>query len=177
MTEQLRNVMDQAAASLAGSATFRTLVGASSHASALAKIYFRDLPQPGGEDGVFTLEEMESYRPYGLIWVPFGSYSVRYIATGCYAPRGKVMLRIVRPVPSAESMSRDDADEAWEDIVAAIMDEMAALCGDSSTAYQYLDFEEIRIHAGPGRTRDDRWPAQGDEQGVDLEILWGDEGR
>jgi hypothetical protein len=170
-------VLEQARLSLADSATFRAICGETDRAGTLLHCHLRNLPAPAGGADAYSREELESLRPYGLIYLPQrGALSLRSDAMGShreYAASGKLMLRISRL--DATGMNRDEADADWDDAVMAVIDELAALSGDG--AEQYLCFDSLLIADGPGRHHPDYDPAQGEEQGVDLEISWGGTGQ
>jgi len=173
MSGTLSLVLGQARLSLADSATFRALCGVADRAGALGHCYLRNLPEPADGADTYSREELEWLRPYALFFLPDReALTLTPAAVGAhreYNARGKLTVRISRAVP--EDKTRDEADTDWDDIVWGIIEEVTERSGDGSDSY--LCFESLSIVGGPGRHHASYDPAQGEEQGVDLEIVWG----
>lgn len=176
MSGTLSLVVDQLRFSLADSTTFRALTNAAGRDAALERIYLHNLPEPEGSADHYAAMELDSLRPYALIFLPPNhQYSQIPDAMGShreYRSGGRLALRISRAVPGG--MSRDQADQDWVDQVSKIIDDLCDRSGDGSDSY--LWFDSLRITDGPGRHLPDYDPAQGEEQGVDLEVAWGESG-
>jgi len=167
---------------IADCATFRTLVGASDRAGALAHLYHEGLPEP--EDGTeHTKEEHESLRPWGIVFTAENNgFRRRMVSTGGFRSSGRLRLRLCRTCPATieeddeeipatdVEPTSDDAFE-WKNIVGQIIAELCqfAVAGDP----EHLIFEEIQLDFGPFASAPELAPTQGVWQGAELSVNWG----
>lgn len=171
-------VKQQLRASLADSPACRALLGVHSSTAAKARIHLREIPKPAAD--AYTLAELEILRPYALIFHGYtdGESETRVadgVGTGTqWRVVGKLTFRLSRAVP--DGMTDDEADTEWDDAVDAVMDDLWELSGDVAGGEEYLAVAAMKILQGPGRHHPDNDSAQGVEQGVDIEITWGELG-
>lgn len=155
---------------LADCATWRTWVGAVDQAQALARIHLIGLPP--ADDDVYTRVELESDRPYALVWMnPEGGFSTAIDSVGAsrnYADSGVLMLTLADDVPREVSKNLADADLRFNNNVGQIIGEMKALSGTSP----YLAFDMLAVERGPYRALLDAVSGQGDWIGMDLRLNW-----
>lgn len=96
------------ALTLADCTEFRNLVGASDHASAFARIWHESLPAPAGGAERYSLDELDDYRPYAMVFTADleGATGMRQATgPGGWADRGvlRVQLEISTPKDLARS--------------------------------------------------------------------------
>lgn len=159
--------------SLADSTAFRTWVSAATQAAALARIYMDALPPPAGHAEQYTLTELNTYRPYAVIWSH--RHAWRQVAVSSDGDEfdegpGRLGIQLVQTVGSLTD--HQEIARAFENIIDGIVD---ALCAKSGTA-GYLAFDRIGIEQGPVRVHPNWVPHLGDEQHVDLVIDYGGQG-
>lgn len=113
------------ARTLANCSEFIDMVGASDATQALDSIYFEKLPPPA-DLSKYTLTELESYRPFALIY-PYEYSNTRRGSPGTWSDYGALMVQIERDVPY--DLAEDDA---------AAMQEFKAIIG-RILRYRYYD--------------------------------------
>lgn len=163
-------VLENMRSLLAVSATFQTLRNAANATDAKVGIHLVSLPEP--VDGhVYTLEELQAYRPFALIDFPDDgeSFNSSRIAETAYQDSGRLVMMLEAEVPDALAKRPADAKIWFLNQVGAILTEMMAYSGDAG----YLTVHTFRILRGPERSRDDVLSAEGDFFQVLLEIEWG----
>jgi hypothetical protein len=155
---------------LAASATFQTLVGATSAAGALTNIHYEGLPPPAGDE--YTDVELAEYHPFAFVSaaVPQG-FQARADAVGIgkwFSQSGTLWVHLRRFVPSDLLVDKAQADLDWTNILGQIIDELCELAGRS----EYLDFHTITL-VGWWRNPRDEYATQGQIQAADIELAWG----
>ncbi len=164
----ISKVEEQLKESLSKSGTFQTLVSAGDAAAAKASIYYEDLADPADNKDSHDADELETYRPYAVVFIePGGNFGRREVAVGTFASFGRVSLLIVRTAEN--SPNRGDGDLDWLNVVGQILEDLEQL---SETA-GCLKFVESTIRDGPGRRELDEAPGQGEEQGARIDFQFG----
>jgi hypothetical protein len=160
--------------SVAACAAFRSLVGASAAAEALPRVWYEDLPPPANGEDVHGDLEIQAYAPWARVIVAPGGFRLSQAGMGGhdeFDESGVLLLELVRQAPT--TMERTAADEDWAGLVYDLARQLGNLSGDTSTATQYLAFQELTVEAGPGRWAFDAWSGLGECQVVLFQISWG----
>lgn len=164
---------DYLKATLAASATFRTLVEAEDAEAAEASIHNDALPAPAAADGVYTKTELEGYHPYALVDTdPDGGYQMVFSAVGAggyeYGDSGKLILRLARLVPADTDVAA--VERSWKNTIGQILTEMGDVAGTAG----YLAITGMTL-VSLDRFHPDNEPGMGDAQGATVAIDWGAE--
>lgn len=127
-TGSISLVLDTLRTLLAGTAAFRTWVGAENQAEALARIHRHRLPRPAAGAAYHSRTELEAYRPYALVWweTPFRR---RRLGQAEWIGQGTLKLELMQDVAEADwEVDGPDgtADLAWDDTVGGIVDALEA---------------------------------------------------
>jgi hypothetical protein len=157
---------------LADSATFRALVGATTRSAAAARIHHEGLPDPG--DGTeHTLAELEALRPLAIVFTSESQgFRRRKLSTNAFRSSGRLRLRLCRSCNAAgDAGPTTDATKEWKNIVGKVIDELCelSLSGNSD----YLAFDEVAVEWGPFAAAPELAATQGMWQGVELSFGWG----
>jgi len=157
---------------LADCATFRQLCQASDRAGALPHLHHEGLPAPA-ESSEHTKTELETYRPYGVIYTDErNGFKRRRVSTGAFASSGRLKLRLYRTCPEAyEDEPTSDANLDWKNIVGAIIAELCSLA--IAGGPEHLALDDIAVDFGPYWSGPELAPTQGVWQAVELGISWG----
>lgn len=89
------------AKTLADCSEFRNLVGASTHAAAMAHIWHERLPLPADNADHYTLDEISGYRPFAVIFTSDldGELSNRQAAPGTWSDQGSLRIELEIDTP------------------------------------------------------------------------------
>jgi len=141
---------------LAESATFQGLVGAADATEALDSIYVDGLPAPASGD-VHTLAELESLRPYAVIFTAERNGLTRIAEAGgnqlYFNQSGKLSLRLIRDCPDGYGDAPSSAaNRTWRTLAGKIMDEVGELAAAANDA-DMLAITNIALVEGPS------WPS------------------
>jgi len=143
-------------AALARSAAFRTWTATADQTAALAKIHPHGLPDPAASADKYSLVELRTYRPYALIYTDVsGGYASRKDAQG-FAKSGRIIIELEQDATVGEGQSRADVDQAWENTVGAIIDNLEANDGADVVA------SGVDLILGPLRNEPENWPEYGE---------------
>jgi len=167
--------------SIANTTAFRTWDGNNwSVDQAKRRIYFDALPPPANNKQAHTLEELNNYRPFCLVYKPpdQGCLTLHHVANGGhnqFSPSGVLIARFERLVPSRMTNDPGEAGRTFENFIGQLLKsddsnnpglvELAGLAG-------YLNIRKIEDE-GPFRSETDDQPAIGDCQWYYLIIEWG----
>jgi len=166
----LAKAQDFLRATLAGSAMFKTWVDADDVDGALASIYMEGLPAPAAGAAVHTLLELQTYRPFAVVWTQENAgFQRTRKAVGTWRESGRLCLRLVQDTPAAVLANKPEADLLFKNTIGQIIDQMCDLAGGAG----YLDIDTIAVDDGPYRTHPDAAADEGDAQGIDLGITYG----
>lgn len=118
---------------LAACATFQTLCNLDNAAHAAERIYHEGLPEPG-EGDTHTLQELQSLRPYAIVYTAEESGFTRtYEATGTrfeFDDHGRLMIRLERDSPdNANDQPTTPANLDWRNVIGEIIDDLCKLAG------------------------------------------------
>lgn len=156
---------------------WRSLAGVTpwTEAEAAARIHFDELPPPAGDD--FTAEEMQSLRPFALVWLDLaGGVRLRSETGGncCWIPSGSAIVQIELPVP--EDLADDppalavDLHTKLGRIIRTGDETKPGLC-DLSGLPGYLPIKDM-VFRGYIRTDVKAATELGDAVKCELEIMW-----
>jgi hypothetical protein len=178
------------AKTLADCNEFRTLVGATTHAAAFARIWHEALPPPAAGARNYSLAEMTAYRPYAIVFTrdPDGAATTRIGSPGAWTDRGALWIRLVFDMPAGMDESPVLLDHLVKQLVGRIMrcppDETPAtykglmdLAGTTNelSGYSYLAADSVVFKAWSLSNPAD-FPGQGDFIVATLEVAWGEGG-
>lgn len=154
---------------LADSATFRTWVGATTQAQALARIYYEALPPPANRNE-YTLVEAVALRPFAQIWsAPHAGFTMRPDAAGAKsAESGSLSIQFEQTVDSSITNAPDEISRRFANVIGKIMAELDAV----REVAGYLCFTSMTF-SGVGRGSMDARSAQGDFVVATLDVEWG----
>lgn len=163
-------VLDNFETHLADCTTFRTLTGATTQAEAKARIWQDHTPAPdNGEE--YTLAELETMRPFALIWLDEGGtgYERTVIDAGFgVMENGVIMLRLEEDVPSNLDGSPGEAMRRWRDTWGNILSDLEGLAGDNP----YISIRKSSMLLNQ-RNHQDQNPAIGDTHIAEIRIEFG----
>ena len=175
------------AKTLADCTEFRNLVMAADHAAAFARIWHESLPPPAAGARVYSLAELEAYRPYALIFTrdPDGLSTARVASSpGAWTDRGALWIRLVFATPPGLGDHPVLLDHVVKQLVGRLIrrprDETSPFVGlmdlagttNESGGYSYLAADDVLFRGWfLSTTRDD--PEQGDFICATLEVQWG----
>jgi len=159
-------------ASLAASTSWQAECCVSTAALALQRVYRDGLPPPADGE-THTLQELQGYRPYALIYTAeregFRREMEAVSSHSEFNARGSIMLSIFRESPDAAGDEPTaDANQTFRNLIGKIIDEMCDLAGTAG----YLAIESIRLVEGPYWPAPELIPVQGLWQAADLRIDW-----
>ncbi len=179
------------AKTLADCTEFRNLVGATDHASAFANIWHEALPPPAAGGNEYSLDELNDYRPYALVFLrdPSGmGASAQSSLPGVWADRGSAWIRLVIDCPEELADNPTLLDHLTKQLVGRIMrrppDETAgSFCGlldlagrtNETDGYSYLATEQC-VFKGWTKSSEADEAQQGAFILATLELTWGREG-
>jgi len=160
---------------LADCTTFRALVGATTQEQALSRLFHDALPPPAR--GVeHTLDELRSYRPFGLVstYPQDGHTLVRDTAdrNAGAEEAGRLVIEIEWDVPETIANDPAEAGLRFNNAVGQIKQELFALAG----VHPYLAISEIG-QAGYFRGPEEQQQTKGDYLVYQLFIEWGQQRR
>jgi len=153
-------------------ATFRGLCGADDREEALSHLHHEGLPAPA-EGSEHSKQELEAYRPYGVIYTDErNGFKRRRASTGSFASSGRLKLRLYRSCPEAyEDEPTSDANLDWKNLIGQIVAELCALA--IAGGPEHLAFDDIAVDFGPYWSGPELAVTQGVWQAVELGIGWG----
>jgi len=157
---------------LASTDSFQSLVDVSTVADALDSIYHEDLPDPA-DNGIYTRNELEEYRPYALIrsgeGPAFERIAVASASGGAqsFDQAGTFEIKLIRSVPPRLLDHKAAADQEWKNIVGLILDQM---CANGGTNHTYLSPSRVTVQQAIWRNRLDEVDDIGEYQGAILEV-------
>jgi hypothetical protein len=167
--------------SIANTTAFRTWDGNNwSVAQAKTRIYFDALPPPANNAPVHSLEELNNYRPFCLVYKPpdAGSLIYDHVANGThnrFSPSGFLVARFERLVPQRMEKDPGEASRTFENFIGQLITTndsnspgLAELAGNAG----YLNIRRM-IDEGPYRSETDDIPSVGDCQWYYLTVEWG----
>jgi hypothetical protein len=154
---------------LADSTNFRTLVGASDQAGALARIYQESLPAPAA-GATYSLTDWTTLRPYAIVATDqHNGIRKSHVSTSAgfdFLDSGRLWLLLAQ-APAA-GVTAAEADLRWKNAVGSIMDELCGKAGQPG----YLAIEAIELALWGRNTHEDA-AGEGEEQIAILSIEWG----
>lgn len=175
------------AKTLADCTEFRNLVGADSHSEALASIWHESLPRPANGGDKYTLTEMQSYRPFALIFtedVDGALGSRKASSPGAWSGRGTLRILLEMDTPDSLAASPALLDQMVKQIIGRIDkrpdDEATSFSGLRDLAqrtnevggYSYLAIDEVAFR-GYSRSHARDQQSQGDYVFAWIEVMWG----
>lgn len=162
---------------LAACKYFQTLVGGN-ESDALARIYHGSLPKPASNAETFPLSELQSYRPFAIIFPsPTTAINYNWEATGGlnwnHSRSGEIEILIERDHPS--SGGDDVNDFGWTDLIGQIVHS-----GDSDNP-GLLELHALGNHLQLARVSvldiyrsdEEDWSETGDTQRAHIRVKWG----
>ncbi len=158
---------------LADCDAFRTWAGAADQAEALERIHHEGLPAPANHADVFTLAELQAYRPYAVVYTgEENGFSRTLDAAGgdfSFASSGQLKLRLYQDAPeSCGDEPSSDANLQFKNAIGQILDDLCELAGQPG----YLAFNQITLDNGPYWAHPNSAPTEGVWQGVEIGIQW-----
>lgn len=157
---------------LADCDAFRTWSGAANQAKALARIHVMGLPPPENGD-VHTLVELQTYRPYVIVWTnETEGFSLEADAGGDrfhFAEGGTLMLELNQDVPEEITNNRREIYRRFMNSIGQILDDLQQLAGTAG----YLTVRRMVVVDGPNRSDRKSWSKQGDYVDVRIRLEWG----
>lgn len=179
------------ALTLADCTEFRNLVGATDHASAFARIWHESLPAPAGGAERYSLDELEEYRPYAMVFTADleGATGMRQATgPGGWADRGVLRVQLEISTPEDLKDSPTLVDHFIKQTVGRIIkcppDETSgtfvgledlAHTTNEVDGYSYLAADQVLFRGYHRSARQDQ-PTQGDCLYAWLEIRYGEGG-
>lgn len=166
--------------SIAATTAFRTWEGNNwTVDQAKTRIFYDALPPPATNAKSYTLAEIESYRPFCLVYKPVdGGLTLQHVANGGhnrFTPSGVLIAKFERSVPTAQQNDPGEADRRFENFLGALIQSndqnnpgLVELAGTSG----YLNINEF-AELGPYRSLEDERTAIGDCQWYYLQVNWG----
>lgn len=160
-------------AMLSECAAFQTWVSAANATEALASIYYEGLPDPADKNVGYTRDELESVRPYAVIFLDEEEGFLKsHIATGSsydFEDHGRLKLRLEQDAPDdVGDEPNSDANLRWKNVIGQIIDDLCGLAGTAGN----LAFTEIGVDFGPYWGDPKRVPSDGVWQGVDIGVVY-----
>ena len=156
--------------SVAASATFQAWAGAINAAAAVSHVHIVALPMPSDLEVGYTLEEMQSYRPYVLIGTEnrrgFRMDSDSYDG---YRPSGALTLWLEADVSESYASWLADPEVDFLNKLGVMLAEMWLLRNTAG----YLQVRNIALSEGPYRSEEDVRPMYGDTMAAELRVEWG----
>jgi hypothetical protein len=157
---------------LAASETFRSAVGAGNPAAALAHIYTDDLPPPAGGAATYSRSDLETLRPFAVVWTEEQD-GLRRQADAVsdarnYGGSGRLAVLFEQDVPSQVVNDPPEASRRFKNTLGLIIDEMLAVAGTPD----YLDIAAITLRGGPTRSHPDAQATEGDFLAALLSVEW-----
>lgn len=149
---------------------FRSWVRASTQQQALDKIHMDALPPPESE-GEFTVDELQRYRPYAVIFMAeedgFSTVHDAVSAGFDYADSGSMTVELVEDIPDQIITNPAEIGRRFKNMLGNLITELKAKAGTAG----YLAIQSIQV-AGIYRASPEVIPAQGNWQGSRLRIGW-----
>ena len=165
-TGSLALAQDYLRASLAASATFRTWVGASganANTQALARVHYDAFPEPAN-DGVYTIDEIEKYRPSVIVWsAPFAVYPDNEQLTD-----GSLGVRLMQDVERDTEDNPHEISVRLQNVIGGVLSDIKALSGTAG----YLGFNKATLIEPWSRSDPDDVVGGGDVLTCELLIEW-----
>jgi hypothetical protein len=147
---------------IAACATFQSITGSIGETEALTHIYFDSLPPPAGDDAVHTLEELEGYRPFALIYSEHTNV-LRATIRGVdgsghrFSQSGNLKFYVEIDVDPDDADDPQEAERKLKNTFGKIFDELSQLAGQAG----YIAATTIEF-TGPARSHPDEQPDVGD---------------
>jgi hypothetical protein len=165
---------DTLGTTLAHAAAFQAWVEAEDADEAAERIYHFTLPDPRSEDGEYTREELEAYRPYAVLFTAAREgfrYDLDAVGESGFEFKGsgRLEIRLVQNAPFGVTEPNAEADRRFKNAVGDIIADLCGLAGNGG----YLAFSSIRLQEGP------YWPSstlvhsQGLWQAAEIALDWG----
>ena len=161
---------EYAAATLADCPAFRTWCGADDAAQARGRIWFDALPPPNDQEE-HTLDELQMYRPYVLIFVR--SFGRAQVSTGTayeFGSEGSMGMEFFQDVLAEIKNQAAEISLRFNNAIGSIIDE---LCDRAGTGGK-LAFKRITMDEPCVRTGKDEAATYGDALFVRLTLEWTD---
>lgn len=161
---------------LSASAELQSWLGVSTAEEALSRIHYMALPRRGGT-GAFTRQDLETARPYVLIYTDSfrGDHDAtdtgyRYQHSGTFAV---VLEQTIDPDLLDGGLGGRAEDRAtmhvlFQNFIGVLIDELEAASGEAGN----LAFSAIEMSEPWQRTLDDDIETMGHAMGVSLDIPW-----
>ncbi len=168
----LARARENAGLTLADTAAFRALVGATSQGQALKRIHHCGLPRPADRQS-YTVEELEALRPFAILFTnPEAGYTKSADAiteSFDYADSGRILIDLEVDVPAEIAPDDGEVMSRAENVIGQILDDLAGLCGKDG----YLAAVTLALVEGPYRSPLEEGEAQGDYWSALLSLDWG----
>lgn len=166
--EMSQLAQDHLVESLANSAEFQSFVGAANATESKNSIYQDILPDPAGDNDEFDAADLNTQRPYAIIYTDetLAGYIYNRDATGCWTGSGVLGFKLERAIPGTGTASSWDAD--FRNIGGKIIREIAE---QAETAGR-LAAQRIQMQ-GPFRIVEEAAQELGDFQWLQFQVFWG----
>ena len=151
---------------LAACARFQTLCNVDTSELARARTWANNLPPPADDAGVFSRDELVSFRPFALVWSE--RYRRNRVGTGCYAEGGTIHMQLEQSVPEALANDPQQLLRRFENDLGVIISELETLAYTAG----YLAYDTLEMQ-GPWREDINAIPQQGDHVFAFLTLEWG----
>lgn len=159
--------------SLADSSAFQTFVGAATATQARARVHKSALPPPRDGDK-FALEELQTLRPYALVWST--AYHRGHDGSGggfeFDAGDGALSILVEEDVAVEIADNPAEIENRFEAHLDAIIADLIAVAGSAG----YLAIEDLSITDEYARTHPDLVHTYGDVIATVIDVKWGSGG-
>lgn len=154
---------------LAGCSAFQTFAGAEDATEALARIHTNALPKPAA-GGVYTLAEMQAYRPCAIIWTAPDQGGYRYVKEGTrsFCDSGMIVVCLHWSIPVSIEDDPQEIEIQFGEHVGGIMDDLADQA-ESGFRVQAMEPE------GPYQNPEDSVPTEGNYLMGIIHLKWGEQ--
>lgn len=161
---------------IANCATFQSITSSDDAAEAIDHVYFDSLPVPAGNLPQHSAAELQSYRPFALVYSDESSV-IRYTLRGIdasgfrFGQRGTVKFFLEIDIDPDDSDEPQEAERKVKNSFGKIIDELAELAGQPGyIAASSIDF------TGPVRAHPDDVQDVGDFHCGWFEMSYDDQG-
>lgn len=129
-------------ATLAASSTWQTECKAGDAGQAAKRIYHEGLPAPSNRQA-YTLLELQSLRPYAVIWTAEqAGFARSYESSDSFDEGGQLQIRIERNSPdNLNDEPTSDANVVFRNLIGEVIDDLCDLQGGAG----YLAFRRVAL--------------------------------
>lgn len=157
---------------LAASAALRTWTGSADAAEALGRIHGNALPPPANGALDYTPEELDSYRPFVLCYMPDNGLELHNDNSGAppnFRHAGDIIVELEQATPPAVALDNFEAHRQWSNTIGDILDDLQTL----AATQQHLSVLSVHLERAPFRNHPQQWARTGDSQFAVLRLRFG----